>query len=674
MKKKNSNIFIWVFAAVALFLAVPFLFQEEQTVTKGKLSIDSEGSLPIVDSENPLAKYIDRLTSFYGLKRKKSSSVKNLLAKKNSYDSYGQYAASEENLSPELNAENKKDSAAATEELTAQDIATLRASFEKNPDAFFSANSVKTKSGMELTPDSNGYTYKDTYYKNGTYPDKKYKKEIETALNKYHTNLAQKIGLQPAYVRNSDGSLTVQYFDKETFDKEQQPILASSARFSDNGRYQNARVISKGAGYGGVLDGGMPKKVSSGTSYRHYSKQVGFDDMEDLYSSVSERIAAYNAKDNETPETRGGGETVITNNVSKDILQSSSYLPLAAGKPADRSENPNLMTADYANSAGIILENDAVHLDSFLGRYGVSGNFEGMTVIPVHISKPEQLLDESLMEDLTKKVLSQIDAIRSDNGKIKIFSTSELPPKLRAKGNNMPDTYVAFPRTPYVKFDNGKYEEVPTFSNVFLERTGISNMFTAMGVSEDQISKLKDEYGKLDLRRKKNSEYFRLMSENKQIQQKMPKIVYYLGKMPRDNSSVAVASPSSYLYAYTPNMAPDFIIKNNVSNMSIERMSPESFLYNVSSNGNNIVVVNDENVSNALKRSGVKSVVVISADNLYSGTPKAIGNVLDSLKDVIKEKILSDTSLKDDLASQIKSMGKEIAKSEQSNSGSSARI
>lgn len=672
-KKKSSNIFIWVFAAVALFLVVPFLFQEEETVNKGKLSIDQDGYLPVVSSENPLAKYIDRLTNFYGLKKKKSSAGKAALAKNNN-NPYEQYAfVEEEASSPELNAEDKKDLSAKEEKLSAEDIAALRSAFEKNPDAFFAANTVTTKNGMELTPDSSGYTYKGKHYENGTYPDKKYKKEIENALNKYHTNLAKKLGLQPAYVRNSDGSLTVKYFDKETFDKEYQPILASSASLSDGGRYHNARIISRGAGYGGNREGSIYSGSSSGTAYRRYNKRNSFENIEDLYGSVSETVSGYNLKNEDKAVTRSSESVISNNNASKDILQSSSYVPLAAIKRADHSQNPNLMTDDYKNTAGVVLDNGAMSLNKFLNKYGITSKLEHMDVITARIGKVEDLRNEQLRNSEVSRIKEEINKKRNaENNKVRVFSVSELPPALQKEGN-IPDTYVAFPRTPYVDFSNGKYNEIPTFSNVFLERTGIRNMFEAMGVSKDDMINLRKRYDALDTRRAKNTEYFKLMGENKQIQQKMPKVVYYLGKMHRDNF-VAVASPSNYLYAYTPNMAPDFVIKNNVEDMAVERMTPEAFLNNVAAKGNNIVVVNDENVAAALKKSGVKSVVVISADNLYSGTPQAIDNVLDSLKGVIKEKILSDTSLKEDLTSQIKSMGKEIAEAEKDKKGSSSRI
>ena len=86
--KKPGSVFIWIFAAFALFLAVPFISQEETSSSKsGNLFIDDDGALPIVGSENPLAKYFNKVAEFYGFKKKSSSNRRNSLALNDSSDS-----------------------------------------------------------------------------------------------------------------------------------------------------------------------------------------------------------------------------------------------------------------------------------------------------------------------------------------------------------------------------------------------------------------------------------------------------------------------------------------------------------------------------------------------------------------------------------------------------------
>ena len=657
-KKKNRNILVWAFMGFIIFLAVPFLFQEEQISKKNNFAIDSEGGLPVLDNENPIERYLSRLKDFYGIKNKKSrsSEAKDVLARiaeNNKND-----VSSEKKIKGSLSKDNKDSLDFLIE---AEGIEKARDSYMKDPNKFLGKDTVITKNGMALVPAQEGYIYDGKYYDYGTYPDLKYKKEIEKAISKYHRDIAKRLGLNAAYMRNPDGSLAIKYLDKVSLDNAQNGFLTASAKQHHNDG--NIRILSRNG-----ING------KNGLNSSPSLSKANLNNIDKLYGDVEDKLEYYTSFRNNNSsvnQDKQAAKSGIVKSFSEEILEASSNVPIEAiGRRSENSvDDGNIY--DYAGAPVLVIENRSMGLNDLLQKYGIKQiNKNKINTFTVDLgNNRSDLRNAEKIKKVSEQLIKEIDGTRED-GKINVVSVSRIPRALENLSSEIKDAYKAFPRSPYV--DVSKKTGQPDniyFTEVFLRRSGMEDLFNAMGVSQADMTDLEARYSNLDERRMKNNEYFNLLANNESLQKRMPKIVFYLGKVPsevKDNrNEIAVASPSSFLYAYAPTMAPDFVINGcegecRERNLLMERMSPERFLRNVNAKGsNNIVIVNDPAVAGVLKRNGVKTVRVIDSDTLYSGTPESIGNVLDNLSTIISDKVKSDEILKEEFIKHMQQINKE---------------
>lgn len=661
MKKRNRDVIIWAFVGLIIFLAVPFLFQEEQELSKKRhFAIDSEGALPILDNENPLERYLNRLKSFYGIKNKKNHSVEAKEALARVIENSGNDVYNSKKTKADV-LKDKKDSLDLL--IEEEGIDAVVDSYKKNPAKFLGKDKIMTKNGMALVPAQGGYVVDGQYYDYGTYPDVKYKKEIENALSKYHKDIAGRLGLNAAYMRNPDGSLTVRYLDKETLDNAQNGFLTASAKQHHNDG--NIRVLSRS----GNLSGGK-----NGLNGNPSLSKANLNNMDKLYGDVEDKLAYYTSfrsNNSSANQDKPSAKSGIEKSFSQEILEASSYVPIEAIGRRSEDSVDNINADEYQDSPVLVIENRHMELNDLLQKYGIKQiNKNRIDTFTVDLGNSRSdLRNAEKIKKVSQQLIKKIDDTRED-GKIKVISVSRIPHSLEKLSSEIKDAYKAFPRSPYVDVseETGQPQNI-YFTDVFLKRSGMQDLFTTMGVSMADITELGNRYSQLDDRRMKNSEYFNLLADNESLQKRMPKIVFYLGKVPsevKDNKNeIAVASPSSFLYAYAPTMAPDFVVKGcegecTKRGLLMEKMSPERFLRNVNAKGsNNIVIVNDSAVAGVLKRNGVKNVRVIDSDTLYSGTPENINTVLDNLSVIIGDQIKSDDVLVKEFSKHMQKISEE---------------
>lgn len=657
--KKPGSIFIWIFAAFALFLAVPFITQEEGSSSKrGNFSIDSEGVLPVVSSENPLAKYFNKVAEFYGFKKKAASKNRMALASNGSSD-----ARDEDLFGPELGAlfAASKDGSSSAEAVnhgaSAEELESIRAAYAKAAAALIENGAVKTKSGMIIKPSKEGYEFNGSFYKNGTYPSASNRREIENALSKFHKENAARQGLTAAYFRAPDGSLSVRYVSPQALSGNESPLLASSSAGADDDYYRGAKIISRGGGSSG---GGSSYSSSRGGR----AGKISMDNIEDAYNSLSSRIKEnLNASDSSDSSESAVENEEAVQNLSKELIANSGNASANFIARTKHNETPNDIPVEYKDAPGAVLAFSSTIIGSssmrdFLDKYGIKGDLT-LTEIELPLTR-DRNRNAAVVQSVSKKIQNL-----KENDRVKVFSPAPLPDTLfEVEKSEANGVYVAYPRVPYMEVGENGQPMGASFSEVFFERTGIKNMVEAMGSTETgenfNTDELETRYSKLDAKRAENNQYLQMIGSNEAINKRMPKMVFYLGKARRSQNNVMVASPSSFLYVYAPSMAPDFIAGASAEN-AYQEMSSDEFLSKVAAKGNNnIVVVNDEKVRETLIKAGVKNVSVIEEERLSSGVPEDIEYVIDSLKEVVAERVMSDEALKREFVKAMAAADKKI--------------
>lgn len=657
--KKTGSIFIWIFAAFALFLAIPFITTEEGSSSKkGNLSIEEDGVLPVVGSENPLAKYFNKVADFYGFKKKAPAGGRKSFAANASSE-----ADEEELFGAELSGlfAASKDASSSAEAAnggaSAEDLEAIRAAYAKAAAVSVEDGTVKTRSGMVLKPSKEGYEFDGKFYKNGNYPSLSKRREIENALSKFHKENAARQGLTAAYFRAPDGSLNVKYVSPESLPGRQTPLLASALAGTGGNYYRGARIVSKGESSGGG---------SYSSSRGRHAGKFSMDNIEDAYDSLSSKIkenlsSSDSSGSDENPSEDSGPEQ----NLSKELIANSSNASISFLAPSKRTEIPNEIPMEYQNAPGAVLAFTRTPIGShsmaeFLNKYGIKGNLN-LKEIELNLSRGRSERNLAEVQSADEKIQS----LKNDEGLVKVFSPAPLPESLFKKNPVDNGIYVAYPRVPWMDVgENGQPKEV-NFSEVFFSRTGIGNMVEAMGNPETgeflDTTDLENRYAKLDAKRSENNKYIQMIGANAAINKRMPKMVFYLGKARKNQNNIMIASPSSFLYVYAPNMAPDFVAGASAEN-SYQEMPSEEFLNKVGTKGNNnIVVVNDEKVRETLIKAGVKNVSVIEEERLSSGVPEDIEYVIDSLRTVVSERVMSDDVLKQEFIKAMSQTNKKVS-------------
>lgn len=654
--KKAGSAFIWIFAAVALFLAVPFITSEEASSgNNGGLSIENEGSLPVIGSENPLAKYFNKVAEFYGFKKK--SPKRGGRASAAPADGAEEGALGSE-LGDILASVRKDGSAQAYKEGSApDDLEAVRSAYAKASAVSVENGAVKTKSGLIVKPSKDGYELNGVFYKNGTYPSLSVRREIENALSKFHRENAARQGLTAAYFRGPDGGLSVRYVSPESLPGGGDRSLFASADGAVPDYYRGAKIVSRNNSSGGA----------SGSSARR-GRNVSMDNIEDAYNSVSSQIKdVLDSSGSSAASSEDKSDDDETQNLSKELIANANNVSARMVFRNKRSdEQPNAIPPEYEDAPGAVLVFSKTPIGSssmadFLNKYGIEGGVD-FKEISISLTK-----NHAHNQAVTQNAVRQIEALKLQNedGLVKLFSPAPLPDRRFDFSTSDKGIYLAYPRTPYMEVgENGQAKE-DSFSEVFYERTGISRMIEAMSNSDSEesldTSALEARYAALDQKRAENNKYLHMIGSNEAISKRMPKMVFFLGKTRRNPNNVMVASPSSFLYVYAPGMAPDFVAAGS-SEDSYQEMTSAEFLSRVGAKGNNnIVVVNNEKVRDTLIKAGVKNVSVIDEERLSSGVPEDIEYVIDSLREVVTERVMSDDALKREFLKALSETDKKAA-------------
>ena len=652
--KMAGGICICIFAAAVLFLAVPFLFNETPAPGAAGGALEKGGGLlPVASSENPLAKYFNKLAKFYGFKKnspERGSSFK------------GDVSDQEENLfymeegfgamfgAPGLQEGRARFGGAA---VSAEDMEAIRSAYGEMAGVSLSKGTARTDSGLIIKPGESGYYIDDKFYKNGSYPSADKRREIERALAQFHKKKAAEKGLAAAYVKDASGDLYVKYIPPEDLSLLKEALYASSG---EDGRpsdyYRGAKIISGGQSYSnGSSLSETPERKNN--EWEHLS----MDDIDSVYNIIAARIREHFQEDGKEYAAKGEDslldESQKANSAvfSHELIENSSRAPINLLISSRLRKDPNkIPDPKYLKAPIVALKlkdspSGISSLKDLLKKYGVNAKID---FTEIQLPEMNRGVKREEIRSSMRELGQEIQSLKSEDGLVRVFSPIMIPDSVFMKGNGDSDMYVGYPRVPYMDVDKQGQPVITSFSEVFLNRTGLSNMFHAMSGPDGEgvdTAQLEAKYSALDSMREKNSEYLQLLGQNGAINKKMPKIVFYLGKLRGDGGNVAVASPSSFLYVYAPNMAPNFILGGGDS--SYKGMPAGDFLNSVNErNSNNIVIVNDEKVRDTLKKVGVKNVSVIQADRLSSGTPEDVEYVIGALKEIISQKIMSDGDLR----------------------------
>lgn len=203
--KNIRNLFVIV---IVVFLVLPLMVPEQETVSvlkKETVAASEESPLPIFPRENLIERYKKQFKKIY----------------------LGEF--NDITQTPQDTSEETENVRAAIDDISALDL-FFSDDYIGEDDLFFanSADSnefiddkvnlqkgtVETSDGLIIEPTQEGYYYKGTFYKNGTYPKEANKTTIEGAINRYHTKVAQHLGKKALYYADENGKLTVDYVDK----------------------------------------------------------------------------------------------------------------------------------------------------------------------------------------------------------------------------------------------------------------------------------------------------------------------------------------------------------------------------------------------------------------------------------------------------------------------------
>lgn len=239
---------------LVLLISLPLLIKQDVSNTtyllqEGDIFNDQGGTLPVYQKNNLLGRYIARLENFYGLKGDKfikgGNKILETLTKhwKGNKSDTPIFSADADITASDLMFADDNEDTADYSLITNNNINNNR-----NESVNLQNGTVLTSDNLLLKPTQEGYYYKETFFKNGTYPRFASRRTIEGALNRYHTLAAGQTGKKALYLRDNAGNLTVNYVDNlpnTTSGFKHTQTGASNTFLASNNRFRGAKIIGK---------------------------------------------------------------------------------------------------------------------------------------------------------------------------------------------------------------------------------------------------------------------------------------------------------------------------------------------------------------------------------------------------------------------------------------------
>lgn len=601
MKKNNSYfrsaLWIGVFLAGA-FLVLPAIFPEDAAVADKKLSAEAaaqgsaDAALPVVFSENPLSKFFKKLSKFYGLGKKTPTAA----------NAAGDVVYSDERAVFPLEA-----SAADS-----PSVSFGQADSSAAPSAFYAAD------GTEIKADENGYYYGQDYYKNGAYPSEELKKSIESAIARYHTAAAAAANRKPVYVQSEDGALQVQYVSDEDYSR-----YMSGAKMGEDGSPQNHFLGSSDRYVGATVASKEGSYNSSSKSGDGYSKQ-------DLGSfaaanSIEGQLLGLNARIDRSKKDTAQENKIAEEKAKEDYEKNKLQLISSADKFMNyRYVEPSQGTRSVPVYNRSIFKDKRLIADSGFLRV-LSEKFD----IQRQDFNQEMLKDASFLGRGAKdknalKIIEQ-NIEGADVFKVLAWQkTDALHSSIHALKKQYGDDKFYFDHVGVpVNIPNKKFEERKTFTDTFFNDTGLKYVLEAGDVKKEKIDEIEAKYQKLDERRAAFTATLKeIVARDPNIRSLKTTTTFFLGKDENDN--LVVATPKSFLYAYS-SPAPEWIagkLKGD-NDRAYVAVPVDEFVSHLKDNGN-VTVVTTERAENKIKDLGANTVANIDNSDLSSFDPDSI--------------------------------------------------
>ncbi|MDR0645636.1 MAG: hypothetical protein LBG46_01200 [Elusimicrobiota bacterium] len=532
-KRRNIIAYSAVVAAF-VFAVLPAIFFDESESAPPHIGYGgSEGSLPVIMSENPLSKYFKKAASFYGLGG-------------NERNAFGRGRGK----LPAPPAENYTDeertaifAAHAKEKVAARSNAASAPSASANTQKQFDTETIS------LQPDKKGYHYEGKYYKNGAYPDASLKKQIENSIAEFHKSKADEEGKTAAYVLQDDGSMIVKYLSRRdlagygvnggSYDYGG----GSSSGFSD--RYDGAVFLSKNNS-GGRSGGGLSS--SGGVADYNGDFSAGYSavrgKLEDIKKNNISREALQIAQSaQEISENRRRQEIM-------QIIREMRNLSEAVNIFDEKRFTPVPPVKENKKDTEAITDKDNTYISKALQT-----QLEALGIRCRTCKKIEY--PNNIYAEAGKLLENKLNIFDANNGYWEYFekiSESEGA-KVFKPGDNK-DNKIWLNVLSIPSYTPGGDKNIV---DIFFKDNGFENMLKQMGVGNDQIEKLKTQYEKLDeYISKANEKIDRFYEDNPSL--KRPEVIYILGKDenadPR-NRKFWVATDKFWGYALTQNAVPE---------------------------------------------------------------------------------------------------------------------
>lgn len=600
MRAKSSKKinFLWiVIPLISAFLFLPFISPEDSSLGQSSEATEEAGSLPVIISENPLSKYLKKLSSFYGFKKfskkhNNSADVQNSVC----YDG---------NDADSPGAGDVLSSFGSGVESDSQDMVT----------AGVTENSVyRASDGTPISPDKAGYYYGDKYYANGEYPDTKLKKSIESSINKFHAKVAAKEGKKAAYVVKDDGRMVVEYLTNDFINNYQNSLNAPVSSdipniYASADRYNGARVASRDGG--DFSSGGSAAGSNSDAGIMgDFSDKIG----EVNYKLVNSAPASDTNNATETPQKK----PPLTEKDKSDIIISSAgvFRGTRFSEPNPDAPFPPYDPEKFKNATILVdrmmmgyLRNLKIGLDSFPA--GKLMSFEEAEKNGRDIFVENKKLKNPL------KIFPAYDIAKVQENLHPVLHNPDVP------------IFFNYPRVPYTDPSTIKTGG-EKLSDVFYERTGLGRILNEMDIPVEKRDSIKAEYLALDKKREENKALvIDMIANNPNLKKVNPGIIFVLGKDEK-SGNMMVASPKSYLYTLSPMPSAWVTEKYKQEPLAYMPVSAAEIASNISKPGN-VVVVTSPQEEFAMKQAGANTVVIISERQLASPSPESIKNNLHAI-------------------------------------------
>lgn len=446
-----------------------------------------------------------------------------------------------------------------------------------------------------LSPDDTGYYYNGQRYKYGEYPANVSSEEIEKAISKWHNNQAARSGRSAVYMQDENGDLFVKYFnEKEIGD------YFAMLKNQQNPSVEGVGIAQEdGSIYTGLLAGKGEKARSFG-QLSSFGKSGDVKEKGDTGKDIENQFNLLMGKAKE-----------IEKNHESSVLFSSSYNNSSSGKNSDKSRKrrgPNL--EEYLNDTSDDLSG------MFLRRIESKEKAIPANQIPDEYKNVPAKFDNEIYMALSGILGQELLPPKSN-----VLNIRELQKEVSSTGENV-RFYSRYPvpreiRDRFQKrgiffnsFSNPEYEKGNGFTETFFKKTAVEEILVQLKTKEESIKGIETVYQKMDEKREKI----------KKLYPKDSSVIFILGKDPKNDKNIIVASDINFLNVYAEGKTPQWIKDYNSGKGVVVSVPTKDLAKKITQKGVVVVTANRESPPPI---PGVPT-LNIKRDNLFTISPKEI--------------------------------------------------